>query len=248
MDKLSLTGLRVDCIVGVHPGERHKPQPLGVSLALRFDTRPAAYDSKLRDTVDYVRLWGEVRFLLHASRFLLLESAAEAIARWVLAPPSDDAPRAHVDSVTVKLEKPHALGGGGIPSIEIERNANSLNLQAYERPYGRLEQIFATKGCSIHRVRLASGQSIGAHEHRQMEESELVLGDGLLLQGEPVVAGTARRWPRGFVHRYDNPSSTEQSVLCVARPSLIVEDEIPATAAFANAASGREVDVTCFFP
>lgn len=243
-DTLSLTGLRVDCIVGVYPGERNTPQPLGLDLTMHFDTRPAAYEAKLRDTVDYARLWGEVRFVLQASRFLLLESAAEAIACYILAPPTEDAPRARVRSVGVRLTKPQALAGAGVPALEIQRSADELEQKSERHPFGMSDLIFATKGCGIQRLRLAAGQSIAAHEHRRMDESELVLGDGLLLQGEPVAAGTAHRWPRGFAHRYDNPSAIEQSVLCVARPFFMADDHLPAAA---SGAIERDIEATCFF-
>jgi len=244
MDRLSLTGLRVDCIVGVYPGERNTPQPLGLDLVLHFDTRAAAYEAKLRDTVDYARLWGELRFLLQASRFLLLESAAEALARYILAPPTEDAPRARVRAVSVRLSKPQALAGAGLPALEIERAADDFRLESEARPFGQVDAIFATKGCGIQRLRIAPGRAIAAHEHRRMDESELVLGYGLLLQGEAVAAGTAHRWPRGYVHRYDNPTSVEQSVLCVARPSFMPEDHIPAND---SPATEREIEATCFF-
>jgi dihydroneopterin aldolase len=59
-----------------------------------------------------------------------------------------------------------------------------------------------------------------------MEESELVLGNGLLLQGRPVARGQAFHWAQGFPHRYDNPTHTEQTVLCVDRPRFIPSEEV----------------------
>jgi dihydroneopterin aldolase len=53
-----------------------------------------------------------------------------------------------------------------------------------------------------------------------------VLGPGLLLQGRPVAPGLAFRWPRGLPHRYDNPSASEQTVLCVDRPHFLPDDEV----------------------
>lgn len=225
-DKLSLTGLRVDCIVGVYPSERHTPQPLEVDLTMHLDTRAAATDAKLKDTVDYARLWGEVRFVLHASRFLLLESAAEAIARYILAPPTQDVPRAQVQAVTVRLKKPHALGGAGIPSLEIFRTVDEEHYDVETKPFGEVDVIFTTHGCGIYRLRIQPGAAIPTHMHQVMDEAELVLGEGLLLQGKPVAAGSARHWPKGLAHRYDNPTQHELTVLCVDRPRFLPHDEI----------------------
>jgi dihydroneopterin aldolase len=61
-----------------------------------------------------------------------------------------------------------------------------------------------------------------------MSEHEMVLGSGLLVQGRPALPGTARAWPRGFVHAYRNPSDIEQTVLCVDRPSFLESDEVAA--------------------
>ncbi len=226
VDKLSLSGLSVDCIVGVYPSERDQPQPLGVSLDLYLDTRPAARDAKLLETVDYARLWGEVRFVLQASRFLLLESAAEAVARYILAPTTVDAPHGAVREVTVRLSKPRALAGAGMPTLEIQRRADDYTYEHEEKPFGRIDVIFATKGCGIYREHVGPGASIPTHVHRQMDESELALGSGLLVQGKPAVPGTARHWPRGFPHRWDNPTSVPQTFLCIDRPSFIPTDEV----------------------
>lgn len=244
MDRLRLCGLRVDCIVGVYPSERDTPQPLGVDLELRLDTRPAALDAKLKDTVDYARLWGELCFLLQASRFLLLESAAEALARYILAPPPPDAPHAQVQEVVVRLSKPQALSGAGVPSLEIVRGVGDFPVEVEERPFGKTDVIFVTRGCGIYRLHVAPGRAIETHEHHRMDESELVLSDGLLLQGRPVAAGTGRHWPRGYPHRYDNPTAGDKTILCVNRPSFLPSDLVPVETA---AAGLRDLDATAFF-
>ncbi len=219
MDRLSLTGLSVDCIVGVHPDERHMPQPLDIDLTLHLDTRAAAREQKLRDTVDYARLWGEVRFVLQASRFLLLEAAAEALATYILAPPTEDAPRAQVQEVTVRLKKPQALAGAGVPMLEIHRTAKDTQVTTLSRPYGRVDQLFTAASCGIFRLRIGPRQLTPIFAPELSARAELVLGEGLLLQGRPVTAGTARTFAKGAAHRYENPSDHELSVLCVDRPA-----------------------------
>ena len=65
--------------------------------------------------------------------------------------------------------------------------------------------------------------------HRKMRESEMVLGEGLLCQGQPCPPGTVHRWPRGAAHTYTNPSDRHQTILCVDLPRFIPEDEIEIT-------------------
>lgn len=223
-DVIRLEGLVVECVIGVYPGEREIPQPLEVDVALELDTRKAA-GSSLKHTVDYARLCGELRFLLEKSRFLLLETAAEALCRYLLAPPPDGVERARVDAATVKLTKPAALAPVRA-SLEIHRRRGEYDYDVEEKPFGTVDVIYATKGCGIYRLRIAPGSSIPTHVHQVMDEHEMVLGDGLLLQREPVLPGTVLAWPHGLPHRYDNPTDVEQTVLCIDRPSFLPDDEV----------------------
>ncbi|NOJ77854.1 dihydroneopterin aldolase [Myxococcus xanthus] len=226
LDVIELRGLTVDCIVGIFNRERIAAQPLRLDVALFLDTRAAAVGGRLAHTVNYGRLAGELRFLLEACRFELLESAVETVCRYVLAPPTDDVPRAQVHAATVRVTKPLALGGLAVPSLQIHRTAAEMVYGREEKGFGRVDIIHEGAGYGVYRLRVKPGGCIPTHVHQQMEESELVLGSGLLLQFEPVARGMAFHWPRGFLHRYDNPSSTEQTVLCVDRPGFIPSDEV----------------------
>ncbi|MBZ4407045.1 dihydroneopterin aldolase [Myxococcus sp. XM-1-1-1] len=225
LDVIEVRGLTVDCIVGIFNRERISAQPLQVDVALFLDTRSAA-GGKLSHTVNYGRLAGELRFLLESCRFELLESAAEAICRYVLAPPTEDVPRAQVHAATVRVTKPHALGGLAIPSLQVHRSAQEMVYGKEEKSFGRVDIIHEGTGYGVYRLRVRPGGHIPTHVHQKMEESELVLGGGLHLQHRPVARGQAFHWPRGFPHRYDNPSSTEQTVLCVDKPGFIPSDEV----------------------
>jgi dihydroneopterin aldolase len=226
LDVVEPKGLRVECIVGVYKSERDVAQPLELDAALYLDTRPAATGRHLRDTVDYARLSGELRFLLETSSFLLLETAADALCRYILAPPTDDLHRAQVQAVTLKLTKPQALTRGTVASLQVHRRADEYDYGLEQKPFGRVDIIYEDDAVGIYRLRVMPGGSIATHEHQKMDESELVLGSGLLLQGKPVRAGTGFQWPRRFAHRYDNPQTIEQTILCVDRPSFIPEDEV----------------------
>lgn len=222
LDIIRLEGLVVQCVIGVYPSERDTPQPLEVDVALHLDTREAA-ELGLRHTVDYAQVCGEIRFLLESCRFLLLETAAEALARYLLAPPTTD--RAPVKAVTLKLTKPAALDPVRA-SLEISRHVEEMAYEVEDKPFGKVDIVFATTGCGIYRLRIAPGASIPTHVHRVMEEHEMILGEGLLLQHRPVPAGTVVHWRHHLAHRYDNPTAVEQTVLCVDRPSFIPDDEI----------------------
>ncbi|MBL9037080.1 MAG: dihydroneopterin aldolase [Archangium sp.] len=226
LDRLSLRGMRFDCIVGLFDFERNTPQPVELDVTMHFDTRGAARNGKLSLTVDYARLLGELRFVLMASRFRLLESAAEAVAAWVLSAPSPDVPRPQIERVEVKLSKLVALSGAAVPTLEIERVPSDFRYVTEKKHFGAVDIIFETKECGVYRERISPRTVLPTHIHTILEESELVLGDGFLLQGQPVKAGLAHTWPRNFPHRYENITDIEQSFLCIDRPAFIPSDEI----------------------
>ncbi len=226
LDRLSLRGMRFDCIVGLFDFERNTPQPVELAVTLHFDTREAAHHGKLVQTVDYSRLLGELRFILTASRFRLLESAAEAVAAWVLASPSADVPKPQVEEVDVCLSKLVALSGAAVPTLEIHRVRADFPVKVEKKSFGFVDVVFETKECGVYRERLHPKAILPTHVHHHMDESELVLGNGLWLQGKPVEAGVAHVWPRGFPHRYENVTDIEQSFICIDRPAFIPTDEI----------------------
>lgn len=226
MDVLRIEELMVDCVVGVYPHERNASQPLRVDVEMRLATEKSAVKESLRYTVDYAATAAQLVFLLRSCRFRLLETAAHVLARYILAPPTPDEKRAQIESTVVRLTKPGALRGFAVPSLEIERDASSVKLEIEHKPFGTVDVIHETKGAGIYRLNVAPGKSIPLHMHQQMRESEMVLGDGLLCQGQPCAPGTVHRWPRGAAHTYTNPTERSQTILCVDSPRFIPADEI----------------------
>jgi mannose-6-phosphate isomerase-like protein (cupin superfamily) len=129
-------------------------------------------------------------------------------------------------AVSLRLSKPRALGGQSMPSLQVHRRADEMHYAQERKGFGEVDVIHEGAGYGIYRLRVRAGGTIPTHVHQVMEESELVLGAGLQLQGAPVRRGSAFRWPHGLPHRYDNPSSTEQTILCVDRPPFIPGDEV----------------------
>lgn len=225
-DQIHIRDLRVDCVVGVYPRERGAPQPLVVDATLWLDSEPAARSERLRDTVHYGSLAHQIHFVLTSCRFRLLEAAAHALCRLLLSPPAAGERRAGIQRVRLRLTKPEALGGLAIPSLEIERSAEALDLVQEHKPFGTVDVVFETTNAGIYRLNIAPGKGIPLHMHKIMRESEMVLTSGLLCQDERVPVGTVHRWPLGAKHRYDNPTGRYQTILCVDSPRFIEGDEI----------------------
>jgi dihydroneopterin aldolase len=238
-DVIALEGLMVDCVVGVYPHERDVPQPLRVDLYLELDTRKAAERERLRDSIDYAAVAGQLAFLLGACRFGMLETAAHALARYLLLPPALGERRAQIGALRLRLTKPSALQGLALPSLEIMRTASEVELETEHTKFGRVDVVFETREAGIYRLNIAPGASIPLHVHRQMREAELVLSDGLLCQGKPAPAGSVFYWPLDAAHRYDNPTQRHQTILCVDSPRFIADDEIEVQGEPAEVSAGR---------
>ena len=114
-DLLRVDDVEVECVIGVYAEERTTTQPLRVSLALSLDAGRAARSGLLDDTVDYARLFGQLRFVLQQGAFQLIETAAEALCAVVLR----GAPA--VVDLQLTLAKPRALAGNGLPSLTLSR-------------------------------------------------------------------------------------------------------------------------------
>jgi dihydroneopterin aldolase len=226
MDCIELNGLEVDCVVGVYPRERHVPQRVRLDLGMYLSTETAARKEKISASIDYSAIAWQISFLLRSCEFRMLETAAHAIARYLLAPPAPDERRAQIERLRVRLTKPFALGKTAQPTLHIERDKNWVELAREEKHWGFVEIIHETRDAGIYRLNIAPGSSIPLHAHKQMLESELVLTEGLSCQHKPVPAGAVHRWPKGAAHCYENQTDRYQSILCVDSPRFIPSDEI----------------------
>ncbi len=226
-DVIAIRNLALDCIVGVYPHERDTPQRLVLDVELELDIEEAARTELIGRTINYDLTSAQLVFLLQSCRFRLIETAAHALCRYLLAPPAPGVRRAQVARVRLEMTKPEALGGAAVPSLRVERDAAWAGVYAQERkPFGLVDIIHETSEAGIYRLNLEPGGVIPMHVHRRMQESEMVLGDGIECQNEPAPLGTVRRWPFGAPHTYRNTSESFQSILCVDCPPFDPSDEV----------------------
>jgi dihydroneopterin aldolase len=162
-DQLRVHDVEVDCVIGVYAEERTTTQPLRISLTLTLDVARAARSGRLDDTVDYARLFGQLRFVLQHGAFRLIETAAEALCAVTLrAAPA-------VDDVTLTLAKPRALGGNGLPSLTLCRRRThaptSADARLWPGPDASIDVI--TLGAGERAQVTASAAVLDVHDARQ---------------------------------------------------------------------------------
>lgn len=182
-------------------------RPSGV-VAISFD---ATVDARCESAA----LAGALRFIVEETSFAEPSELGEAMIRFALAPTRSPA----ATRATVTLRIP------GVDPLVLTRTSSECAVVVEKKSFGAVDVLFETPACGVYLERVAAGQTLPAHVHQRIDESELVLDDGLLLQGVAVAAGMAHRWPRQFAHRYDNPTTRELAFLCIDRPSFIPSDE-----------------------
>src|SRR5215212_5953480 len=113
-DRIVLEGMRFYGRHGTLPAERE----------LGCDLRAASAADDLHETVDYSRVYRQVRAVVEGPPVGLTERVAERIAAAVLAE------QARVESVRVRVTKPHVRLDGGVlagSTVEIVRRRASVS-------------------------------------------------------------------------------------------------------------------------
>lgn len=114
MDKIFLRDLRIETIVGIYEWERGATQTVSIDLEMDADVRRAARNDSIDDTLNYKAVAKRLIRFVGESRFQLVESLAEAIARIIVT-------EFLVPSVRVSVAKPGAIEGSREVGVTIER-------------------------------------------------------------------------------------------------------------------------------
>ena len=114
MDKIFLSALTVECIVGIWEWERRVKQTVIIDLEMAADIRKAAATDSIEDTIDYKKVAKRLLAFVGESQCQLVETLAERIAQVVVV-------EFGVEWVKVRLNKQGAIRGARDVGIEIER-------------------------------------------------------------------------------------------------------------------------------
>ncbi|MCB9229374.1 MAG: hypothetical protein H6618_07160 [Deltaproteobacteria bacterium] len=163
---------------------------------------------------------GEILFLLDHLVGLNHEFICEAILRLLLKEPAKyKDKRPSITEAAVSLSD-------GKQNFQLCMQQKQIPPESENSLFGTVDIVATSPEAGIYRLMIRPKMTIPCHFHRQMSESELVLSQGLILQGLPVRSGSARTWPAEYCHEYYNPGDETLAVLCIDRPGFIPEDEI----------------------
>jgi 7,8-dihydroneopterin aldolase/epimerase/oxygenase len=114
VDKIFLRDLRIETIVGIYEWERGATQVVSIDLEMDTDVRRAARNDSIEDTLNYKGVAKRLIKVVGESRFRLVETLAEAIARTIIT-------EFPVPRVRVAVAKPGAIEGSREVGVAIER-------------------------------------------------------------------------------------------------------------------------------
>ena len=114
MDKVFITDLEVETVIGIYDWEREVRQLISISLVMDFDLTEAAKSDKIEDSLDYKKISKRIIKLAENLKSKLIENLAQKIADTIL----NEFP---VSSIVVTVEKPGALRGSRSVGVTIKR-------------------------------------------------------------------------------------------------------------------------------
>lgn len=116
MDKIFLTDLRIETVIGLWDWERKVRQTVSIDLEMSADIRKASSKDSVDDTLNYKLVAKRLQQFVGESSFKLVETLAERIAGIV----RDEF---DVAWVRVKVSKPGAIRGARDVGVIIERGS-----------------------------------------------------------------------------------------------------------------------------
>lgn len=115
MDKVFISNLLVQGVIGIYDYERTILQDIRINATLFTDIRPAAASDQIEDCVDYEKTANLLREHATRSGRFTVEALAEDLAQLCLT-------IAGVQKVVIRVEKPGAVNFCESVGVEIERN------------------------------------------------------------------------------------------------------------------------------
>jgi dihydroneopterin aldolase len=117
MDKVCISGLKMDAVIGIHDWEREIRQPIVLDIEMATDCLRAAETDAIEQALDYAAISTRLIDLVTQSEYQLIETLAEEIARVLQL-------EFQVHWLSLRVSKPGAVPEADNISVLIERGAS----------------------------------------------------------------------------------------------------------------------------
>ena len=114
MDKIILTDLRINAVIGIWDWEKRNPQTISINLEMQTDTKKASLSDSIEDALDYKAVSKRVKQFVQANQFNLIETLAENVAKIILE-------EFDVQWLKLRISKPYAIRNSKSVGVCIER-------------------------------------------------------------------------------------------------------------------------------
>ena len=117
MDKIVLTDLRVDAVIGIWDWEKRNSQSISIDLEMQTDTKKISQSDSIEDALDYKAVSKRAKQFIQDSQFNLIETLAENLAQIILE-------EFDVQWLRLSISKPYAIRDSKNIGVCIERTKN----------------------------------------------------------------------------------------------------------------------------
>lgn len=84
MDKIVISDIKLNTIIGIHDWEKQSPQNLHLDIALSTDAKTVAQSDDITQAIDYDALVKHIFSYVETHHFQLIETLAENLAQEIL--------------------------------------------------------------------------------------------------------------------------------------------------------------------
>ncbi len=115
MDTIRLKNMQFYGFHGVDKSEKHLGGRFEVDVEMQLSLTNSCDSDDLNDTVNYERIYKTVNACVSKDKFYLIEALASSIAKDILI-------NYPINSIKVRVRKPHAPVKGVLDTVEVELN------------------------------------------------------------------------------------------------------------------------------
>ena len=115
MDTIRLKNMQFYGFHGVDKSEKHLGGRFEVDVEMQLSLTKSCDSDDLNDTVNYERIYKTVNTCVSKDKFYLIESLSNSIAKDILI-------NYPINSIKVRVRKPHAPVKGVLDTVEVELN------------------------------------------------------------------------------------------------------------------------------